>query len=569
MVTLARMAGAKGPASLSDSPCDAGVGLGRRCTALLARTDRCDLLAAALFGVLVALIAFTFRDYAISNDEEVQQHYGALIVAYYASGFADQALFHFRDLYLYGGLFDVVAVGLEKILPLDTYAVRHLLSAFIGVGGIGAAWATARAIGGPRAGLLAAAALAVCGIWYGAMFAHTKDIPFAAAMMGAFYFLLHLGRELPRPRWHLVLLFGVLCGCALGIRVLGIFAIGYAGITVLAYTPIGRGGSRPAALAFVVRSSLTLVPAFVIAYIIMIAAWPWAGLAPLNPLRAVAAFDQFHYPINTILDGHVYRMADIPRWYVPSYVCIKLTLLLLIGASLALLLATIPRFARHAAGAAWRKETALVAVAAFLPLICDVVAHAPGDTGMRHFLFIAPPIAVLAGLGLDGSLCRLRSFSPFAEAVGVAVVLLALGSNATTLYRLHPDEYLFFNPLVGGLEGASRRYATDYWVNTMPEAVEDLEHYLDRSERPFGKQSLRRYTVAVCGERLPFEKVADGRLQWTRDWDHADFFVAPTHMNCDRALNGKIVATVERLGVPIGVVKDRRALVSPHLAHNG
>ena len=132
---------------------------------------------------------------------------------------------------------------------------------------------------------------------------------------------------------------------------------------------------------------------------------------------------------------------------------------------------------------------------------------------MRHFLFIAPPIAVLAGLGLDGSLCRLRSFSPFAEAVGVAVVLLALGSNATTLYRLHPDEYLFFNPLVGGLEGASRRYATDYWVNTMPEAVEDLEHYLDRSERPFGKQSLRRYTVAVCGERLPFEKVADGRLQ--------------------------------------------------------
>ena len=33
------------------------------------------------------------------------------------------------------------------------------------------------------------------------------------------------------------------------------------------------------------------------------------------------------------------------------------------------------------------------------PLICDVVAHAPADTGMRHFLFIAPPIAVLAGCG--------------------------------------------------------------------------------------------------------------------------------------------------------------------------
>ncbi|MFZ3357260.1 MAG: hypothetical protein WA177_00745, partial [Xanthobacteraceae bacterium] len=92
----------------------------RRCTALWARVERHDLAAAALFVALVALVALTFRDYAISNDEEVQQRYGELIVAYYASGFTDQALFHFRDLYLYGGLFDLVAVGLEKILPLDT-----------------------------------------------------------------------------------------------------------------------------------------------------------------------------------------------------------------------------------------------------------------------------------------------------------------------------------------------------------------------------------------------------------------------------------------------------------------
>ena len=79
----------------------------------------------------------------------------------------------------------------------------------------------------------------------------------------------------------------------------------------------------------------------------------------------------------------------------------------------------------------------------------------------------------------------------------------------------------------------------------------------------------RRYTVAVCGERLPFEKRADARLQWTRDWRHADFFIAPTHMNCDRALDGKVVATVERLGVLIGVVKDRRTLIGPKVAHNG
>ena len=563
-----RVAGAKSLARPFDACRKKGACLGGRFLALPSRADRYDLVAAMLCVTVLIVIAFTFGDYAISNDEEVQQRYGELIVAYYASGFSDQALFHFRNLYLYGGLFDVVAVGLEKLVSLDAYTVRHVLTALTGVGGIVATWAAGRSVGGSRAGLLAAAALAVCGTWYGAMFNHTKDIPFAAAMIGALYFLIRVGRELPRPRWHLMLPFGVLCGCALGIRVLGLFLVGYAALMVVAYAPIGPGRSWRGALAFIARSALAFAPAFVIAYAIMIAAWPWAGLAPLNPLRAVYAFADFHYPISTVLAGHVYRMDDAPRWYVPAYVAIKLTFPLLIGACLALLFAALPQRAEQAKGNKQRKETAVVAVAAFFPLICNVVVHGPEFTGMRQFLFTVPPIAVLAGLGLDAALCRFESLNRFAVAAGTAIMLIGLGWDATMLYRLHPDEYLFFNPLVGGLQGASRRYATDYWVNIMPEAVEDLEHFLDGIDRAPGKLPPRHYSVAVCGERLSFEKEADGRLEWVRDWQHADFFIAPTHMNCDRALDGRVIATVERLGVVIGVVKDRRAITRPSLARN-
>lgn len=533
----------------------------------LQRADRYDLAAVLLLGTLIVLVACTFGDYAISNDEEVQQRYGEMIVAYYASGFVDQALFHFRNLYLYGGLFDVIAVGLEKLIPLDTYAVRHLFTALTGVGGIAAVWAGARAIGGTRAGLIAAAALAVCGTWYGAMFNHTKDIPFAAAMMGALYILILIGRELPRPRWHLVVLFGVLCGCALGIRVLGVFLISYAALAVGLSAPIGRGASWRGAMTFVARSALPLGVAFVIGYAIMLAAWPWAALAPLNPLRALFAFVDFNYPIQTILDGHVYHMGDVPRWYVPTYIAIKLTLWLLAGAALAVVFAALPQRDGQQANHAWRKETALVAFAAAFPLICQIVVCGPADTGLRHFLFTVPPIAVLAGLGLDAALVRLELRHRLAAALAAVLVVAGLGWNATTLYRLHPDEYLFFNPLVGGLAGASRRYATDYWVNIMPEAVEDLEHFLDRTEGVSGSARPRHhYLVMVCGERLPFEKEADSRLEWTRDRNRADFFIAPTHMNCDRAVDGRVIETVQRLGVVIGVVKDRRALTSPSVA---
>jgi hypothetical protein len=278
----------------------------------------------------------------------------------------------------------------------------------------------------------------------------------------------------------------------------------------------------------------------------------------------MTAFVDFDYPIQTVLAGHVYHMGEVPRWYVPAYMAIKLTLWLLVGAGLGLVFAMVPQRAGAPIDNGWRKETALVAFAAFFPIICEVIVDGPAFTGIRHFFFTVPPIAVLAGIGLNGLLCRLENLHRLAAATAAAVIVLGLGWNAATLYRLHPDEYLFYNPLVGGLAGASRNYATDYWVNIMPEAVSGLEHYLDQTE---GKARARRhYLVAVCSERVQFEKEADSRLEWTHDVDRADFFIAPTHMNCDRARRGKVIATVERLGVVIGVVKDRRAIAHPNFA---
>jgi hypothetical protein len=97
--------------------------------------------------------------------------------------------------------------------------------------------------------------------------------------------------------------------------------------------------------------------------------------------------------------------------------------------------------------------------------------------------------------------------------------------------------------------------------------VGDLEHYLDQVDRVPGRQH-RRYLVVVCGERLSFEKVADSRLIWTKDQKSADFFIAPTQANCDRAIDGRVVATIERLGVPIGVVKQLNPKVQPSLANS-
>lgn len=310
------------------------------------------------------------------------------------------------------------------------------------------------------------------------------------------------------------------------------------------------------------RSALWFLPALVIAYVIMIAAWPWAALSPLNPVRGLLTFGEFHYHIRTILFGKVYEMADVPRAYVPTYIAIRLPLLTLGATLLSLALIALPARMGGIRGLR-RRELGLIAFAAIFPVACQVVTEGPALDGCRHFLFVFPLIAVLAGVGLSTSIGALARLHRNVLIVWIAVIATCFTWTAGKLYNLHPYEYLYYNQLVGGLEGASRRFVTDYWVNIMPEAVEELHDFLDRTEPETAQTSI--YRVAVCGERMSYEEYARPNLQCIKmnDWRLADFYIAPTHMNCDRTLAGKVIAKIERMGVTIGVVKDRRRIREP------
>lgn len=521
--------------------------------------DPFDLASAALLAILVMLVLATFRDYAITNDEWIQHRYGELIVAYYNSGLSDRSVFALDNLYLYGGLFDILAVLLRHVTALDPFDLRHLMCAMIGVAGSGAAMATGRMISGPRAGFVSGVALAACGSWYGTMFHHTKDVPLAAAMAGAVYFLTRAARDLPRRRLAHVVGFGLMTGAALGIKVLGLLLLVYLGIAVVLNIPAPIVRAPPQAGRFVVRSLARFIPGLLIAYAVMLVAWPWSALAPLNPLRALFAFAEFHYGIRTVLAGEVYRMATVPRLYVPIYLVIKTPLLMLAGAALAMVMAAAPILAPGTMHGRRRRETIMIAITGLFPLLCQVVARGPAFCGLRHFLFVLPPLAVLAGIGLDAGVARLARWHGLLGPAAVAAIVAAFSWNAIALFRLHPYEYLAYNSLVGGFKGASRRYATDYWFTMMPEAVDKLEAFLARTEPTESRDPRHSYTVSICGERASFLKKAKPHLRWAQVWETADFFIAPTHMNCDQDSHGKVVATVERMGVPIGYVKDQRS----------
>jgi hypothetical protein len=269
----------------------------------------------ALLGLLIVFVAVTFKQYGISNDEQVQHVYGQLLLKFYSSGFEDHTAFAYKNLYLYGGFFDLIAASLEKILPLWVWDIRHLISALFGIAGIAAVYKTTEKLAGERAALLAALLLTITGAWSGAMFTHTKDVSFGACMAWALYYTTLISDRFDRVPFHLSVKLGIAIGCALGLRIGGAFAVIYLLMLVMIASLI-QTASVKAKLNFYIKAMVGLLPAGLTAFILMALFWPWALMGADHILIAAKSFSHFAFNMNTIVDGTFVSIGEVSRSYL-------------------------------------------------------------------------------------------------------------------------------------------------------------------------------------------------------------------------------------------------------------
>ena len=152
---------------------------------------------------------------------------------------------------------------------------------------------------------------------------------------------------------------------------------------------------------------------------------------------------------------------------------------------------------------------------------------------------------------------RLGQFR-YRHALLAALGLYGVG-HVTIMVLLHPDEYVYYNGFIGGVKGAEQLFKTDYWANSYAEAVKGLTNYL---ETEYGAEfEDHDFTVAVCGPPISANYFFPDNLVYTNDRANADFFIAFTKDNCDKALPGQEIYRVERMGALLSLVLDRRAYV--------
>jgi hypothetical protein len=212
----------------------------------------------------------------------------------------------------------------------------------------------------------------------------------------------------------------------------------------------------------------------------------------------------------------------------------------------------------------------LVTLAALLPLAVAIALRPAMYNGIRHFVFVLPPLAILGGLAAAWLVDAVRGFSFIPTAAGIsfgAVLGTVLGAVFVTVFvlglafpviemgRLHPYEYTYFNWLSGGVRQARDRYMLDYWGLSFKQASEALLAKLGdgRENKPSG----RRWKIAVCGPHRSPQVELGGDFETTWDPKGADFAMTLGEFYC-RKFDAPLLVEVMRAGVTYARVYDIR-----------
>jgi hypothetical protein len=520
----------------------------------VART--CDDLAIIVLAAVGLVASLTFRDYGLGWDDYTHAEYADLLLRMYGTGFKDTGALSFANLYMYGGGFDMAAALLHKIIPLELFETRRLLGAIVGVFGLAVTWRLGRRVGGPLAGLAALLLLALCPTFYGHMFMNPKDAPFAVAMVILMLGLVRLAEEYPQPSPRTILIVGLGAGLSIGSRILGGLALVYAiiGFVPLFLEEIHSNGVREAIRRFL-HVIYVLLPGLVLGYLVMGLIWPWSIMEPSNPFRALTYFSHFfEKPWKEMFDGALVSVPDMPWSYLPTLFALQLPEVLL-ALTIAGVFGSLVALSRSDVPARRKTILLMLTLAATLPLAIAMVKRPALYNGIRHFIFVIPPMTVLAGApfawGMNWLKENRRSWQPAAVAVFAFGLLLPLSE----MIRLHPYQYTHFNHIAGTVRAADDLYMLDYWGLALKQASDGLrEELAEKQEAP---PHGRKWKVAVCGPQRPAQ-VALGP-DFTIGWDShaADFAMTLGEFYC-KGLTAPVMVEIKRDDVVFARVYDIR-----------
>jgi hypothetical protein len=285
----------------------------------------------------------------------------------------------------------------------------------------------------------------------------------------------------------------------------------------------------------------------------MISAWPWAQLDPISrPLEAIFAASHFNWAGDTLFEGQRIAATQLPARYLLVWFGITLPEVYWVaaGAGLAMIvLAFRTRATPRTSELPRSVGLGLLVFSVLLPLTAALITRPTLYDAHRHFLFLFPPLAALAGIAIAAFSSDSRIWKSVRASVAGAWLLAAL-LVSIEIVQLHPYEYVYFNRAVGGLPGAVGRYETDYWGASYREGLAWVVRHVHQA-RPLRLAACDSSSAGRLYYYLQRWPGAAARFSLVDAPQSADLYLAVTRLDCHRRVPAEVLHVIERQGAPL------------------
>lgn len=506
-------------------------------------------------------------DFGLTWDSKLHNEYGYQMLKYFESGKKDTTCFtSHRDYPFYGEHINVIASYINKNYEPSwgEFGTRHILNALYGFFAILFCGLSARLIGGWRMGIIALWTIFLTPSFFGHSMNNPTDIPLATGFSIGLYGILQILRQLPKVEGGALVVFAVGLGVAIGSRIVGIMLVAYLGLFLgLIWLYKTRKEGFAASAKYIFPYAKALIIASVLGYLMGLSLWPYGQFRPIaNPLEAMtrSANNAFYAYNLELWQGQKTYMVYAPWYYVLKFFSITWPLFVLAGAIIGI------GFAAERLRKGKDLLIAAVLFTAFFPLMYAELKNITYYNGWRHYLFVFPSFAVIAAYGWN------RLFQVPTKIIRITALLLLLGlAGKSTFWMIknHPNEYVYFNELIGGIDGAYGNYETDYYSNSCREAAEWIVNHEPKNKKIKIGINNEPLTASYWAKRIN-DSV---EVNWMRDYEEEkqfwDYQILTTRTYSKTQLtNGCFppkgtVYMVKADDVPLAVVVKREVYYMP------
>lgn len=496
---------------------------------------------------------FTYKDYGITADEELEYNLGENMVNY----FIDIESYNNNDILMnkpylkyYYHLYPMVLTILNFSNYYEWYHLLNMLFSTILI--IVTYFVFYIEYKNRYLAIIPPILILITPQFLGHIPTNTKDMPFAIMYLISIIILYILNKNkegIKINKIYKILILGILFGFTQSLRIIGYSLYIIYAVNILinfietykqkinikntsssASTNIGIKTQKKEVKPFIKETILEMLGITFIAHLFMWLTYPYIRENIANIFNLFLLSKNFTPWDRTIIYmGETLTREERPLNYLFVYIGITTPIFLLITHFLSL------KFLFK------DKLLKLLFITIFINYIAYLIMNPIIYNGLRHFLYVLPLIATTSGIYLIHTVKN--------NDKNIYIYLAFIVAILVQILLIHPYQYLYFNPIAKYFIKIENMFETDYWGASYKQATEELLTYIEQHK-------IIMPDVYACNVDYAVRYYSKYKFNIVNSRSKADFIICDYQY--DKQMNNEhyeIINIIEKNNMPLNIIR--------------